>query len=201
VNPTEVDPAVQKVLRSLEKQQRRPDFQDYKARFLNFAGDQCIRAAMHERGATYYGLSINTFLGADRFDAASAICRKLVRVLPHVVRARCTLTWLAMAKGLSAEAQQFVREYAQAADTAGTEKLASRHVRSMVEMTEDAELCWTLGDVLLWLGDDVGADRSFGIAHELRARPRRLETEPERVIQIRRILLEGFTAGDGALAA
>src|SRR5690606_1886198 len=66
----EVDPAVEKVLRSLEKQQRRPDFQDYKARFLNFAGDQCIRASMHERGAVYYGLSINTFLGADRFDAA-----------------------------------------------------------------------------------------------------------------------------------
>jgi Flp pilus assembly protein TadD len=122
-----------------------------------------------------------------------------VRVLPHVVRARCTLSWLAMAKGLSAEAQQFVREYAQAADSAGTENLASRHLRTMVNLTEDAELCWTLGDVLLWLGDDIGADRSFGIAHELRARPRRLETEPERVLQIRRILLEGF--GEGALAA
>jgi hypothetical protein len=121
-------------------------------------------------------------------------------VLPHVVRARCTLTWLAMAKGLSAEAQQFVREYAQAADGVGAEGLASRHVRGMVEMTEDPELCWTLGDVLLWLGDDVGADRSFGIAHELRARPRRLETEPDRVLQIRRILLEGFI-GEGALAA
>jgi hypothetical protein len=187
------DPAIQKVLRSLDRQARRPDFQDYRARFLNFCGDQCIRAAMHERGAAYYGLSINAFLGADRFDAAAAICRKLVRVLPHVVRARCTLTWLAIAKGISAEAQQWVREYVGAAESAGADSVAATHIRSMVDIAEDPELCWTLGDVLLWLGDDEAADRSFGRAHRMR-NERLVLTGDEpgsRHGQIRRILLEG----------
>jgi hypothetical protein len=186
------DPAIQKVLRSLERQARRPDFQDYRARFLNFCGDQCIRAAMHERGAVYYGLSINAFLGADRFDAAAAICRKLVRVLPHVVRARCTLTWLAIAKGISAEAQQWVREYAEAADSVGVDAVAATHIRSMVDIAEDAELCWTLGDVLLWLGDDEAADRSFGRAHRMRndGVAARADEPVSRQFQIRRILLE-----------
>lgn len=187
------DPAIQKVLRSLERQSRRPDFQDYRARFLNFCGDQCIRAAMHERGAIYYGLSINAFLASDRFDAAAAICRKLVRVLPHVVRARCTLTWLAIAKGLTAEAQQCARDYAQAADSGGVESLAAVQVRSMVDIANDPELCWALGDALLWLGDDIGADHSFGLAHRMRndGTMHRLDHAPERLLRVRRILLEG----------
>jgi hypothetical protein len=187
------DPAILKTLRSLDRQSRRPDFQDYRARFLNFCGDQCIRAAMYERGAAYYGLSINAFLGADRFDAAAAICRKLVRVLPHVVRARCTLTWLAIAKGISTEAQQWVREYVEAADSVGAEEMATAHIRSMVDVAEDADLCWTLGDVLLWLGDDEAADRSFGRAHRIRnaAGDGRSEAPTARHGQIRRILLEG----------
>jgi hypothetical protein len=190
------DPVVRKVLRSIERQARRPDFYDYRARFLNFAGDQCVRTGMHERGSIYYGLSINAFVGSERFDAAAAICRKLVRVIPHIVRARCTLTWLAIAKGLSAEAEHFVREYALAAESVGATDLAERHIRSMVELTDDPELCFTLGDTLLWLGDETGADETFGCAHRLRAGVRTLPAfdETGRQNRIRRILLEDAVA-------
>ncbi|MGH7505126.1 MAG: hypothetical protein ACRELX_05730, partial [Longimicrobiales bacterium] len=184
------------VLRSLERQARRPDFQDYRARFLNFAGDQCVRGAMHERGSLYYGLSINAFVASERFDAASAICRKLVRIIPHVVRARCTLTWLAIAKGLSAEAEHFVREYAAAAEQVGVVDLAEKHIRSMVDLTDDPELCWTLGDTLLWLGDESGADDTFGCALRMRAgeRAHPAYDELDRQTRIRRILLEDAMA-------
>jgi tetratricopeptide (TPR) repeat protein len=148
------------VLRSMERQAARADFPDMKARIYNLMGDLCFDAGERDQCLEYYGTAIDHYITGQRFDSAAAVCRKVVRIAPHVVRARCTLAWIAIGKGLFSEAQREVTEYATAAERAGREELAREHLRRMAQGS-DSELRQALAETLLNLGDDEGADRLF----------------------------------------
>ena len=89
-------PNLERVLANMELRALRVLYPDERARIFNLAGDLCFDAGTRERSLAYYGRAIDVHLDAEQHDAAVAVCCKIVRLTPEVVRARCTLAWLLM---------------------------------------------------------------------------------------------------------
>lgn len=138
---------------------------DERARILNLAGDLCFDAGHRERALQYYDRSIDTYLSAGLYAAAVAVCQKVVRLTPEVIRARCTLAWMAIARGMLDEARERIRDYAEAATRMSDARLAWGHLRMMAEVCESQEVLETVAEALLRLGDARGADRVYGAAY------------------------------------
>ncbi|MEX2281233.1 MAG: hypothetical protein WEE89_01970 [Gemmatimonadota bacterium] len=152
------------VLSNMELRALNVAFPDERARIFNLAGDLCFDAGARERALIYYGRAIDVLVAADQIDGAVGVCRKIVRLTPEVVRARCTLAWMALGQGVIQEARQRIADYARAAASAGQEQAASRHLRRMTDIAANQEILESLAEALLEIGDDVGADRAFGAA-------------------------------------
>lgn len=152
--PDSPDPprSLDKQLESLE-QQAGIALPGFDAPFFNRAGDVCVEAQDRRRALTYYGRAIDAYLRAGRYNAAGAVCRKLLRVSPGSVRARCTLAWLSIGKGLLGDAEWEIDEYVRAALAAQQGDLARSQLRMMIEATHDPELRSLLADHLRNLGD------------------------------------------------
>lgn len=161
------------------------------APYFNQAGDLCVAARQPIDALQYYGQSIDSYVRADRFNAATAVCKKVIRLSPMVVRARCTVAWLAIGKGFVPEAQEFIDHYLVAAARAGREVLARHQVRRM-SMVADAEpLRMFLAHRLLELGEDRTSDLLFGLVLRDRNRDgrRRLTDPGRRWLEARRCAL------------
>lgn len=133
------------------------------APFFNAAGDLCTGANEEPRALEYYGRAVDAYLRAERWESAAAMCRKILRAAPLSVRARCTLSWLAIGKGFVADAQTQVTDYAETAYREGREFLAANQISRMGELTPSALLRITLAEQLLTLGADRAADHLFGV--------------------------------------
>lgn len=129
---------------------------------LNQAGDLLLRSGDAVGALELYGQAVDSLVEADRFEAAMGLCNKIIRTVPHVVRARCTLAWLAIGAGFTGELPVRVGEYVNAAEATGRSALAQRHVRMMADVVDVHELRLMLGEYLLYLGDDRAADELFG---------------------------------------
>jgi tetratricopeptide (TPR) repeat protein len=138
---------------------------EQRARLMNMAGDLCFDAGQRERALLYYDASIDLYLAASRFAASAAICEKLIRLNPEVVRARCTLAWLAIARGLDDEAERRIEEYGEAALRLERPTVAQRQLRAMAEEVDSEEVLTAIAHALLKLGDAVSADRVFGLTY------------------------------------
>lgn len=149
---------LEKRLKSLE-QQAEIALPGFDAQFYNRAGDLCVEAQARSRALGYYGRAIDAYLRAGRYNAAGAVCRKLLRISPNSVRSRCTLAWLSIGKGLFSDAQWEVDEYVQAALDAGQADLARKQIRMMAEATYNPELRALLAGHLHKLGDSDTAER------------------------------------------
>lgn len=134
----------------------------FDAQFFNRAGDLCVESDERRRALQYYGRAIDAYLEAGRFNAAGAVCRKLLRISPNAVRARCTLAWVCIGKGLLSDAKREVEQYVEAALRAGQEDLARKQVRMMAEATLNPELRQLLADNLRRLDDDDAAAEVAG---------------------------------------
>jgi hypothetical protein len=137
---------------------------------LNHAGDLLLRTGDLLTALELYGRAVDNLVEADRFEAATALCRKIIRTAPAVVRARCTLTWLAIGAGFNAEVEQRVCDYIFAAEFAGRQKVAAAQLKCMSSVVDVHDVRMMLGDYLLYLGDDRGADALFGEVFEERNR-------------------------------
>lgn len=151
-------------LRSLERQVREAS-PGYETQFLNRAGDLCIESGQAERALGYFGRAIDAYLESGRFSAAEVVCRKLLRIAPHAVRARCTLAWLAIGKGYQSATEDELAAYVQASVRADREGLAATQLRMMAEAATSAGLREQIAAYLLELGDLEGADRVYGEIH------------------------------------
>lgn len=152
---------------------------EQRARIMNIAGDLCFDAGQRERALLYYDACIDLYLSASRFAASAAICEKLVRLNPEVVRARCTLAWLAVARGLDDEARRRIEEYGEAALRLERPTVAQRQLRAMAEEVDNEEVLEAIAHALLKLGDSVTADRVFGMTHDPLSQRRRKYMSPE----------------------
>jgi hypothetical protein len=151
---------------------------EQRGRLMNMAGDLCMEADQRERALLYFDACIDLYLVAGRFAASAAVCEKLVRLNPEVVRARCTLAWLAIARGLDDEAVRRIEEYGEAALRLERTVIAQRQLRAMAEEVDSEAVLEAIAHALLKLGDAVAADRVFGLTHASSARTRRLYGNP-----------------------
>jgi hypothetical protein len=167
------------------------------ATYLNQAGDLCLNAARLGDALVYYGKAIDVHVQADRFDAAGAVCRKVIRTAPAVIRARCTLAWLALGSGHEADARDHTQLYLRMAELAGREMVALLQVRRMATVAESDDLRLFLGEVLLDLGDESAADHLFGrVFRERNALDQPMAVDPdERWSVARRAALQGPKLG------
>ncbi len=160
--PKRPDPEaeLERQLRALE-QEALHALPGFGAQFLNRAGDLCLEAGKLNRGLSYLGGAIDMYLHAGRWDAAGAVCRKLLRVSPNAVRARCTLAWLSIGKSLGGEAQARIRDYVRAAQTAGamSMEMAKKQLALMAEAARDEEVLRLLAEQLRQLGGPEAAAR------------------------------------------
>lgn len=140
-----------------ERLERVPPGSPEEARLLNRAGDLELAAGHRERALGYYGRSIDAHMELGQFDAAAAICRKVLRLLPHVVRARCTLAWLSLGKGLLDTAREELDQYVAVARKARSEALAAQQLRLMGAYVRDEKFIEFLAQKLRELGDPNGA--------------------------------------------
>jgi hypothetical protein len=134
---------------------------------LNQAGDLLLGTGDLSGALDLYGRAVDNMIEADRYEAAMGLCRKIIRTVPEVVRARCTLAWLAMGAGFTAELESRLVEYVMAAERSGREAFARKEVLRMSTLVELHEVRILLAEYLLFLGDDRSADALFGqVFHE-----------------------------------
>ena len=139
-----------------------------RASFYNLAAQAARDALQEPLALELEGKAIDAWVRADRIDAAAALCRKVVRHSPQVVRTWCTMSWLEIGRGHFADAARSVDHYIAAADRAGRDRLALVQVRRMSSLTPDPDFRLHLGERLLWLGDFSTADHVFGLVYEER---------------------------------
>lgn len=163
------------------------------ATFYNQAGDMLVDAGRVTNALEYYGEAIDTHVKADRFEAAAALCRKVIRLVPAVVRTRCTLTWLALGDGFDGDAQSHLSRYVDAAMEAGRTDIVLTQVRRMATIAGTESLRLFLAEMLLTLGDETGADHLFGAVYRERNAldPKRTVGLDERRFAARRAALQG----------
>jgi tetratricopeptide (TPR) repeat protein len=167
----------------LPRMERRADtslFPTERARILNLAGDLCFDAGQRERALSYFDQAIDIYLALGMYASVAAVCQKLVRLSPRIVRARCTLAWMAIARGQPYEARERIVEYATAAKPQEDHRLARGHLRMMAEVADSPEVLHAVSEALLLLGDERGAQRANAAAAGGGVPGRKLPGEPER---------------------
>ncbi|HEX2165991.1 MAG TPA: hypothetical protein VHG09_02015 [Longimicrobiales bacterium] len=168
---------------------------------LNQAGDLLLRSGDAAGALELYGQAVDSLVEADRFEAAMGLCNKIIRTVPHVVRARCTLAWLAIGAGFTGELSGRVGDYVSAAEACGREIIAQRHVWQMAHMVDVHDVRIMLGEYLLYLGDDRAADHLFGEIYSERntGRTRSIDQE-ERWRGVREAALMNMRKGAAMVA-
>ena len=112
---------------------------------------------MPQRALAYFGRAIDAYLESGYFGAAAAMCRKVIKFAPDVIRARATLAILYLGKKLvedSAFEVELVDDYIRAARVEGDEILLTHRLRVMANATANQELRVLIAQRLLELGDE-----------------------------------------------
>lgn len=177
--PRKTELPLEEALQQLADRMRLDLAPEPRARLMNMAGDLCFDANQRERALLYYDAAIDLYLAAGRFAAAASICDKLVRLNPEIVRARCTLAWLAIARGLDDEAERRVEEYGEAALRLERPTVAQRQLRAMADESDSERVLDAIAHALLKLGDAASADRIFGFSLGASSRSARVYTNAD----------------------
>jgi predicted Zn-dependent protease len=131
---------------------------------LSFRPHYLVRAAQiavtmdrHDQALALYGRAIDGYIEAGRSRAAEALCRKVVADYPHVVRARRTLTLLALGRGDFQEAEELMARYAEAARENGDLDVLRAALRTMAAVGEAGPVLNQAARELRSMGDEKGA--------------------------------------------
>lgn len=135
---------------------------DRKGQYYNRAADLCYREGEYARSLFNYGKAVQSYMESGHFEAAPAVCRRMIARSPEVVRARATLAIISLGKGHLDDARRELDDYVRAAETAHQEHLAARRLRVIGDATGEAGVRYDVAEYLLRLGDELGADRVFG---------------------------------------
>jgi hypothetical protein len=165
-------------LAALEKQIERVPC-DQRAELFAHAAERCAAAGDGARARPYFGRVIDASLECGSFDAAALLCQRLISLYPQVVRARGTLAFLVLTRGLPrfpcpavlGAARHQLTDYLNAAHRAGREALAAERLRLMAGVTDRHDLRELIAEALLDLGDGDGAERVLAAIIAERARP------------------------------
>ncbi|MEE9246236.1 MAG: hypothetical protein V3U63_08545, partial [Gemmatimonadota bacterium] len=127
------------------------------ARLQNRAGDLYLVKGERTTALRHYGDAIDAYLQSGEYDNAMAVCRKIIRVVPEVIRTRRTLAWLCLGKGFFEIAREHVDAYVDASRDAGLESLAVQQLHLMAQYVDRADFREFLAQKLDGLDDTEGA--------------------------------------------
>ena len=129
------------------------------ARLSNRAGDLYLVKGDRQNALKRYGDAIDAYLQSGEYDNAMAVCRKIIRVVPEVIRTRRTLAWLCLGKGFLEIAREHIDAYTSASIDADLEPLAVQHLLLMAQYIDREDFREFLALKLIELGDKDAADR------------------------------------------
>ncbi len=129
------------------------------ARLQNRAGDLSLVKEDREGALVHYGGAIDAYLQAGEYDNAMAVCRKIIRMVPEVIRTRRTLAWLCLGKGFLEIAREHIDGYVQASIEADLQSLAAQQLQLMAQYVDKAYFREFLAGYLEDLGDEAAAKR------------------------------------------
>ncbi len=127
------------------------------ARLQNRAGDLYLVKGERATALRHYGDAIDAYLQSGEYDNAMAVCRKIIRVVPEVIRTRRTLAWLCLGKGFLEIAREHVDAYIDASRDAGLESLAVQQLHLMAQYVDRPDFREFLAEKLDDLDDTKGA--------------------------------------------
>jgi hypothetical protein len=148
-----LDAALKKVLAELESASPAQ-----RAFLLKRAGDICVSLDEQRRALGWYGRAVDQLMELGEAEEAARVCRLIIFVQPEAVRARCTLTWIAIGREQHAEALQYLGAYAEAARQAGQTALAAQQMEWMFDATPARPLRDRIVFEMCTLGDSDRAD-------------------------------------------
>lgn len=122
------------------------------------AGDVCVGLEERRKALGWYGRAVDQYLQLGDAEQAALLCRLIIHVQPEAVRARCTLTWIAIGRGEDAEAARQLDGYVQAALRAGQTTLAAQQVEWMFGTAGSRLVRERVAAALHVLGEDARAD-------------------------------------------
>lgn len=143
--------ALEERLASLERDVERA-VAGYRGTPLNRAGDLCFKAGDPDRALRYYGRAIDAFLEDGQLEPARGVGQKIVRLHPGAVRTLCTLTWLDLASGHTADALSHLDEYVESVLHGGDESIARNQLRKMADVVADTRVRAAVADALERVG-------------------------------------------------
>ena len=135
-----------------------------RAALLKRAGDVCVSMGEPRKALGWYGKAVDQYLELADPEQAALLCRLIIFVQPEAVRARCTLTWIALGAEQHAEAAGLLADYVEAARTAGQTTIAAQQLGWMFEATRSEATRARIVIGMLKLGE---SDRAEALAAEL----------------------------------
>lgn len=114
----------------------------------------------------WFGQSIDAYIYAGFTDAATALCARLIRLEPRVIRARATLAMLHLANGRTKDASDAIRDYVRATRVRGERaEVTEERLLLLASLADDLAVRELIGESLLELGAvEAGNDILRGIA-------------------------------------
>jgi hypothetical protein len=104
---------------------------------LHEMGDLHAERGDRRTAVRCFGAAIDALLADERFDAAAAMCRKVLHLYPDTVRAHGTLGILLLTRGFTREAEHELTRYVEAALSAGGAAYAVERLRMTGEVIPD----------------------------------------------------------------
>jgi tetratricopeptide (TPR) repeat protein len=129
------------------------------ARLLNRAGDLYLVKSDRQGALKRYGEAIDAYLQSGEYDNAMAVCRKIIRIVPEVIRTRRTLAWLCLGKGFLEIAREHIDAYAAASIEADLTPLAVQQIQLMAQYVDRPEFREFLAEKLDELDAGKAAER------------------------------------------
>ena len=129
-----------------------------RAFLLKRAGDVCVAMDERRKALGWYGRAVDQLLELGDAAQAALLCRLIVYVQPEAVRARCTLTWIALGTGEDERAAENLAAYVDAARHAGQTALATQQLGWMFAAAPTQPLRERVVAGLRALGEPAHAD-------------------------------------------
>jgi hypothetical protein len=148
-----------------------------RAFLLKRAGDVCVGLDEPRKALGWYGRAVDQHLELGETEQAATLCRLIIYVQPEAVRARCTLTWLAIGSERHPEAAEQLGAYLDAARQAGQREMAAQQLGWMFGVVSSPNLRRQIVAGMRALDEESRAD---AMAEALRADPAPYQVARER---------------------
>ena len=126
-----------------------------RALLLKRAGDVCVGLGEPRKALGWYGRAVDQHLQMKAAEQAAVLCRLIIHVQPEAVRARCTLTWIALAQDRPKDAAEQLAAYVEAAKRAGQTEVAAQQLGWLFEAARSEQVRERIVVGMLALGQDA----------------------------------------------